>query len=65
MFHTVANQTKVLNQLANEGIEYNNDSLSILSPFFRENINRYGVFELSKSKTSIPLEFNIQSRKQT
>ena len=63
MFHTVANQTNALNQLANEGIEYDNDSLSILSAFFRENINRYGVFELSKSKTSMPLEFNIQSKK--
>ena len=65
MFHTVANQTNALNQLANDGGEYDNESLSILSAFFRENINRYGVFELSKSKTSIPLEFNIQSKKQT
>ena len=65
MFHTVANQTNVLNQLANEGFEYDNDSLSILSAFFRENINRYGVFELPKSKISMPLEFNIQNKKQT
>ena len=65
MFHTVANQTNVLNQLANDGVEYNDESLSILSAFFRENINRYGVFELSKSKASIPLEFNVQGKKQT
>lgn len=63
MFHTVANQTNVLNQLANEEIEYDNDSLSILSAFFRENINRYGICELSKPKTSMPLKFNIQGKK--
>ncbi|WP_296618848.1 Tn3 family transposase [Marivirga sp.] len=60
MFHTVANTTNVLNQLSAEGFEYNKDDLSILSAYFRENINRYGVFELSRSKETRPLEFAIK-----
>lgn len=60
MFHTVANQTNVLNQLTAESIEYGKDDLSILSAYFRENINRYGVFELSRVRQSMPLEFNIR-----
>jgi len=60
MFHTVANTTNVLNQLSGEGIQYNKEDLSILSAYFRENINRFGVFELSRSKDTSPLEFAIK-----
>lgn len=49
MFRTVANQTNVLNQLTIEGVEYSKGGLSILSAYFRENINRYRVFELSRA----------------
>lgn len=59
MFHTVANQSNVLNQLRTEGFGYIKDDLSILSAYFRENINRYGVFELSRARQSMPLEFSI------
>ena len=60
MFHTVANTTNVLNKLSAEGVEYSKDDLSILSAYFRENINRYGVFELSRIKKTMPLEFAIK-----
>ena len=59
MLHTVANTTNVLNELSAEGIEYSKDDLSVLSAYFRENINRYGVFELSRLKKTMPLEFTI------
>lgn len=59
MLHTVANTTNVLNELSAEGIEYSKDDLSVLSAYFRENINRYGVFELSRLKKTMPLEFAI------
>ena len=62
MFHTVANTTNVLNKLSAEGVEYSKDDLSILSAYFRENINRYGVFELSRIKKTMPLEFAIKKR---
>ena len=42
------------------GSEYNKEDLSILSAYFRENINRFGVFELSRSKDTSPLEFAIK-----
>ena len=60
MFHTVANTTNVLNKLSAEEVEYSKDDLSILSAYFRENINRYGVFELSRIKKTMPLEFAIK-----
>lgn len=59
MLHTVANTTNVLNELAAEGIEYGKDDLSVLSAYFRENINRYGVFELSRLRKTMPLKFAI------
>lgn len=58
MFHTVANTTNVLNQLSSE-VNYSKDDLSILSAYFRENINRYGVFDLSRSRQTMPLQFGI------
>ena len=60
MFHTVANTTTVLNQLATDRVGYSRKELSYLSPYMRENINRYGVFDLSRRKESIELEFNIK-----
>lgn len=48
MFYTVANTTNVLNQLSAEEFKYSKEDLSILSAYFRENINRYGVFDLSR-----------------
>ncbi|HAU1598911.1 TPA: Tn3 family transposase [Legionella pneumophila] len=59
MFYTVANTTKVLNQLSAEEVKYSQDDLSILSAYFRENINRYGVFDLSRSRQTMPLQFGI------
>ena len=59
MLHTVANTTNVLNELSAEGIEYVKDDLSVLSAYFRENINRYGVLELSRLRKTMPLKFAI------
>ena len=59
MFYTVANTTNVLNQLSAEEVKYSKDDLSILSAYFRENINRYGVFDLSRSRHTMPLQFGI------
>ncbi len=50
----------MLNKLSAEGVEYSKDDLSILSAYFRENINHYGVFELSRIKKTMPLEFAIK-----
>ena len=61
MFHTVANQTNALHQLKTEGVKYAKDDLSILSAYFRENINRYGVFELSRARQSMPLKYTINT----
>lgn len=59
MFYTVANTTNVLNQLSAEEDKYSKDDLSILSAYFRENINLYGVFDLSRSRQTMPLQFDI------
>lgn len=59
MFYTVANTTNVLNELSAEEVKYSKDDLSILSAYFRVNINRYGVFELSRSRQTMPLKFSI------
>ena len=41
------------------GIQFNKENLSILSAYFLDNINRFGVFELSRSKDTSPLAFVI------
>lgn len=59
LFNPVVNTTNVLNQLSAEEVKYSKDDLSILSAYFRENINRYGVFDLSRSRQAVPLQFGI------
>ena len=61
MFHTVANMTNAINQLSQDGFEYDNNDLSILSAYYRENINRFGVFELSNKQELKPLKFSIKN----
>ena len=59
MFHTVANMTEALNDISNQGLSFTRDELSVLSAYFRENVNRYGAFDLSRPEKTRPLNFNI------
>lgn len=59
MLHTVANETLALNEIKAEGVEYDKEDLSILSAYHREHINRYGIFDLTRSKSPMPFDLSI------
>ena len=47
IFHNVQAQTRVLHQLAEEGHEFDEATLSRLSPYLTEHVNRFGKYTLN------------------
>ena len=47
IFHNVQAQTRVLRQLAEEGHEFDETTLSRLSPYLTEHVNRFGKYTLN------------------
>ena len=47
IFHNVQAQTRVLRQLAEEGHEFDEATLSRLSPYLTEHVNRFGKYTLN------------------
>lgn len=59
ILHVVANMTKVINDLRNEGTEINEYILRELSPYRTDHINRFGIFPLNMNKETIDLEYKL------
>ena len=59
IFHTVAHQTKAINTLRQQGVEFPSKLLADFSPYWREHINRFGVFSLNMDKSSEKVDYNL------
>ena len=59
VFHTAASQTKAINKLRGEGVEIPDQVLADLSPYWTENINRYGMFELNTNRAIEEIEYDL------
>ena len=59
IFHNVVYQTKGINQLRSEGIEIADEILSAISPYWREHLNRFGIFPLDMEKTAPEIEYDL------
>lgn len=59
IFHTVAHQTKVVNKLRVEGMEIPDQVLSGFSPYWRDHINRFGIFALNMNKKNDSIDYNL------
>lgn len=55
IIHTVDTMTKVLDQLENEGHEFSQQALGMLSPYRTEHINRFGDYTLNLDRLPTPL----------
>lgn len=47
IFHNVCTLTRLLNQLAQEGIEFDDETIAGIGPYIREHINRFGDYVLN------------------
>ncbi|MBS0351494.1 MAG: Tn3 family transposase, partial [Proteobacteria bacterium] len=62
MFYNVVYQTKSINKLKEQGIEVPAQILSGISPYWREHINRLGIFRLDMNKNSAQIEYDLKGK---
>ena len=62
IFHNVQAQTRVLRQLADEGHEFDEATLSRLSPYLTEHVNRFGKYTVNLDRTSPAPDYTLSPR---
>ncbi len=62
IFHNVQSQTRILRQLAEEGEEFDDATLSRLSPYLTEHVNRFGKYTLNLDRDSPTLDYTLDLR---
>ena len=62
IFHNVQAQTRILHQLAEEGEEFDEATLSRLSPYLTEHVNRFGKYTLNLDRDSAVLDYTLELR---
>lgn len=60
IFHTAANQTHTVNKLRAQGIEIPNAALERFSPYWREHLNRFGMFTLDMDKRTPEIQYQLR-----
>ena len=58
IFHTVVHQTKAVNKLRQEGMDIPDEVLTGFSPYWRDHLNRFGVFTLNMDKNSTDIDYD-------
>lgn len=61
MFHNVTHQTKAINKLRNLGIDIPDEVLGGIAPYWREHLNRFGVFQVDMNKDKVEIEYDLSS----
>jgi TnpA family transposase len=62
IFHNVHAQTRVLRQLADEGLEFDDAILARLSPYLTRHVNRFGKYTLNLDRESAAPDFVLSLR---
>jgi hypothetical protein len=60
-FHTIVGMTRVLEQMAAEGLPVDETALASLSPYQTEHINRFGNYILDFARVPMPLPTEVRS----
>lgn len=64
IFHNVCTLTRLLNDLAKDGQEFDEETISDISPYIREHINRFGAYVLNLDRgVDLPTHSVIVKRK--
>jgi len=65
IFHNVCTLTQLLNELAKEGYEFDEETIAAISPYIREHINRFGAYVLNlERKHALPSHAVMLKRKK-
>jgi TnpA family transposase len=62
IFHNVSTQTRILRQLAEEGHAFDDETLSRLSPYLTEHVNRFGTYTLNLDRKSPAPDYTLGLR---
>ena len=58
----MSTQTRILRQLAEEGHDFDDESLSRLSPYITEHVNRFGTYTLNLDRKSPAPDYTLGLR---
>ena len=59
IFHNVVHQTKAINKLRAEGMELSDGILGAMAPYWREHLNRFGMFQVDMEKNTANIEYDL------
>ncbi len=59
IFHTVVHQTKAINKLRSRGTKISNEMLERFSPYWREHLNRFGIFALDMERSAPEIQYQL------
>ena len=62
IFQNVRAQTRVLRQRAEEGHEFDEATLSRLSPYLTEHVNRFGKYTLNLDRENLVPDYTLRPR---
>lgn len=64
IFHNVCTLTRLLNQLANEGHDFNESVIAQISPYIGEHVNRFGDYVLNMERVPPKPAYKILSKQK-
>ena len=59
IFHTIVHQTKSVNKLRQDGMEIPDEVLTGFSPYWRDHLNRFGVFTLDMDRNTAEIDYEL------
>jgi TnpA family transposase len=59
IFHTVVHQTKAVNKLRQHGMEIPDEVLTGFSPYWRDHLNRFGMFTLDMGRNTTEIDYDL------
>ena len=59
IFHTVVHQTKAVNKLRQDGLEIPGEILTRFSPYWRDHLNRFGMFTLDMNRNTGEIDYEL------
>lgn len=65
IFHNVCSLTRLLGQLANEGYEFDEETIAQISPYIRKHVNRFGdyVLNMERGQPLPTYDFALKNKK--
>ena len=59
IFHNVVHQTRAINKLRSQGIDISDEVLGAMAPYWREHLNRFGMFFVDMGRDVAKIEYDL------